>query len=63
MEKKEAPGNRHEIIALVLGAAAIFLILSLISFSNNDPTIFSSYPHGTPVKNLVGLIGSSIAWF
>lgn len=62
MEKKEASGNRHEVIALILGATAIFLILSLISFRNNDPTIFSSYPHGTAVKNLVGLIGSSIAW-
>jgi len=50
----------NKIKALCLIAFAVFLFLSLISYSPNDTT-FRSFPPNTPAKNLTGIVGAYVA--
>jgi len=50
----------NRIKALCLIALAVFLFLSLISYSPNDTT-FRSFPPNSPTENLTGIVGAHIA--
>ena len=62
MANNRKPGMAKEITIIVLATLAVLLLLSLISYHANDPTIFSSYSKPTASKNLIGIVGASISW-
>ena len=48
--------------AILLIASALFVLVSLISYSSQDPP-FANFPMNKPVKNLCGMAGAQIAGF
>ena len=48
-----------ELIAILLGIVAIFLIISLISYSTEDPNFI--FPDNTKMENLLGYRGSYLS--
>ncbi len=50
------------VTAVILIAFALFLLLSFISFSSNDPP-FADYPVNNPVHNFCGLAGAQVAGY
>ncbi len=64
--KKKSPASSHllqDLLGLVFLFLAIFTLLSLCSYSSQDPSFFTSAK--TPARNLAGLIGShwaSMLW-
>jgi S-DNA-T family DNA segregation ATPase FtsK/SpoIIIE len=50
----------HEIIGLILIAAGLLVLLSLLSFSETDPS-FSVSGTGGPISNTIGIVGSYLA--
>jgi len=61
MSKKNPPHiDQQRVIALGLGALGLFLILSLVSYSANDPG-FSHATKTEQISNWMGLVGAYIA--
>ncbi|WP_419795385.1 DNA translocase FtsK 4TM domain-containing protein, partial [Staphylococcus epidermidis] len=64
--KKKSSGSSHllqDLLGLVFLFLAIFTVLSLISYSSQDPSFFTSAR--TPARNLAGILGSqwsSMLW-
>ncbi len=50
------------ITAIILIASALFIFISFLSFSSNDPP-FADYPINNPVKNFCGMTGAQIAGY
>ncbi|MCF6154238.1 MAG: DNA translocase FtsK [Candidatus Brocadia sp.] len=50
------------IIAIILIAFALFVFLSFLSYSSNDPP-FADYPINDPVKNFCGIAGAQVAGY
>jgi S-DNA-T family DNA segregation ATPase FtsK/SpoIIIE len=50
-----------EITALCLLGLALLLFLSLVTYHNSDPTIFTASGGQRPVQNAVGIVGANIA--
>jgi len=53
--------STKEILALCLLAAAILLLLSLITYHSSDPTLFTTSSGERPVSNIVGIFGANLA--
>ena len=51
----------REITALCLLGLALLLFLSLATYHNSDPTIFTASGGQRPVQNAVGIVGANIA--
>jgi len=51
----------REITALCLLGLALLLFLSLVTYHNSDPTIFTASGGQRPVQNAVGIVGANIA--
>ena len=60
MLSKLGPKAR-EITALCLLGLALLLFLSLVSYHNSDPTIFTASGSQRPIQNAVGIVGANIA--
>ncbi|MFH1791917.1 MAG: DNA translocase FtsK 4TM domain-containing protein, partial [Candidatus Omnitrophota bacterium] len=54
---KEQPEKKNEIAAILLFAVSIFIFVSLISFNNNDLSIFTSEVN-RPACNFAGIVGA-----
>jgi len=54
--------RKNEIIAVVLFAISLFLLLSILTFSDQDLSFYTSAPN-TISQNLTGIIGSYIGGF
>ncbi len=52
--------KKHEIWALIVLTVSLLVLLSVLSYSSQDPTFFHSCKHFT--ANLVGRFGANIAW-
>src|SRR3972149_1765151 len=50
------------ITAIILIASALFIFLSFLSYSPNDPP-FADYPGNNPVHNFCGIGGAQIAGY
>src|SRR5574341_2640628 len=50
------------ITGIILLASALFIFLSFISYSSNDPP-FADYPINNPIKNFCGMAGAQIAGY
>ena len=50
------------VTAIILIASSLFILLSFISHSPNDPP-FPDYPVNNPVKNLCGIAGANVAGY
>jgi S-DNA-T family DNA segregation ATPase FtsK/SpoIIIE len=51
----------REITALCLLGLALLLFLSLVTYHNTDPTIFTASGGQRPIRNAVGIVGANIA--
>jgi S-DNA-T family DNA segregation ATPase FtsK/SpoIIIE len=51
----------REITALCLLGLALLLFLSLVTYHNSDPTIFTASGGQRPIHNAVGIVGANIA--
>ena len=51
----------REITALCLLGLGLLLFLSLVTYHNNDPTIFTASGDQRPIQNAVGIVGANIA--
>lgn len=60
--KKEMTDNRlkREILGIVFGAVAVFLIFALASYESSDPS-FTNFRTGHDVQNYVGVVGSYLS--
>ncbi|MFA5073991.1 MAG: DNA translocase FtsK [Nitrospirota bacterium] len=52
--------HKHEIISLLLFAAGLLIMLSLISYSSTDPC-FSVAKTGSDIRNAIGIIGAYLS--
>src|SRR5215510_5029751 len=52
----------NEVLAVVLVAAAILLLLSLVTYDPNDPSWNTVGPNHEP-RNLIGVVGAHLAEF
>ena len=51
----------REIAALCLFGVALLLLLSLVTYHSNDPTLLTTSSGGRPVSNIVGIFGANLA--
>jgi len=51
----------REITALCLLGLALLLLLSLVTYHNTDPTLFTASGGQRPIQNAVGIVGANIA--
>jgi S-DNA-T family DNA segregation ATPase FtsK/SpoIIIE len=51
----------REITALCLLGLGLLLFLSLVTYHNSDPTIFTASGSQRPIQNAVGIVGANIA--
>ena len=52
----------HSTYALVIVASAMFILVSIATFSPNDPP-FGNYPLNNPVQNFCGKIGANVSGY
>jgi len=52
----------HRIIAISFLASTLFILLSFLSYSHNDPP-FADYPPNIPIANICGLVGAQISGY
>ena len=50
------------ITAIILIASALFILISFLSYSSNDPP-FADYPINNPVSNFCGTVGAQVAGY
>jgi DNA segregation ATPase FtsK/SpoIIIE, S-DNA-T family len=58
--RSKSPKTHHEVLALVLFAAGLLVLLSLVTYSSADPS-FSVSGKGTAAGNAIGVLGSYCA--
>ncbi|MBI5286717.1 MAG: DNA translocase FtsK 4TM domain-containing protein [Deltaproteobacteria bacterium] len=59
LKEEKSRGRRKEIVGVALLALFVFTLLSLISYSPQDPTLYD-YDHVQKVANWGGIVGSSL---
>jgi len=61
VERIRSQRSGTEVVGLMLIVTAVVALLSLASYSADDPSWFTHRPPGTPVHNLLGRVGTLIA--
>ncbi len=62
-DKNNNFGFKKDILVIALFALIVFIALSLISYSPEDPSFFRGISEGEKVKNLTGIAGSHLSGF
>jgi S-DNA-T family DNA segregation ATPase FtsK/SpoIIIE len=58
---RRSPHTKHEVVGVLLVTLSLLFLLSLLSFSPSDATVFSNERSAVAIQNMIGKVGATLA--